>query len=167
MSDIREFLDYNPITGVFTWKARVGLPQGGGRNRIGLSAGAPMGTTHRYTQIVIVQRRYYAHRLAWYFMTGEWPSHSIDHINGDGLDNRWSNLRLADKSQNAANSKLNKRNTSGFKGVTLIKSTGKWKAQIRARGEHRNLGHFDTPEAAHAAYVAAATQSFGSYAKIS
>jgi hypothetical protein len=88
-----------------------------------------------------------------------------DHINGDGLDNRRVNLRIATTSQNQANTGAPATNTSGFKGVSWRERDKKWRAQIRSNGVYWWLGLFDTPEAAHAAYVAASEVLHGEFAR--
>lgn len=80
------------------------------------------------------------------------PPCDVDHVNNNGLDNRKLNLRLATRSQNAFNTKIKSSNTSGYKGVSFCKLTGKWVARIRLDGTYKNLGRFDTPEKAHEAY---------------
>ena len=90
----------------------------------------------------------------------------VDHINGDGLDNRRANLRLATSAGNAHNRRINKNNLSGFKGVRWNKAAQKWQAQIALGGKDHYLGLFDAPEAAHAAYVEAATRLHGDFAKM-
>ena len=89
----------------------------------------------------------------------------VDHINGDGLDNRRSNLRAATHAQNSRNSRTPKNNTSGFKGVILDKPTGKWRAQIRLDGAQKHLGYFVTPEDAHTAYCKASAELHGEYGR--
>ena len=69
-------------------------------------------------------------------MTGGLPKRGLDHANGDGLDNRWCNLRLATYGQNSANAGKRSNNTSGRKGVTWSKRAGKWEAQIQVAGRH-------------------------------
>jgi hypothetical protein len=96
-------------------------------------------------------------------VTGEWPTGLIDHQNGDGTDNRWANLRLATSSLNAANSRRRSDNTSGFKGVSRCRGA-RWRASIQLNGKFKHLGHFDTPEEAHAVYCAAAANYFGEFA---
>jgi hypothetical protein len=90
----------------------------------------------------------------------------VDHINGDGLDNRRSNLRLATREGNQRNRAARRDNTSGLKGVSLHVSTGKWQARIRTGGEQVYLGVFTTPEAAHEAYAEAAIRLHGKFARI-
>lgn len=88
----------------------------------------------------------------------------VDHINGNGLDNRRGNLRLATGSQNQANRPTTKNNTSGYKGVSWHKKSKKWSARIRVHGKRISLGHYHTPEEAHKVYCAAADKYFGEFA---
>ena len=78
-------------------------------------------------------------------------SEDVDHINGDGLDNRRSNLRLATRSQNKCNTGLRSDNTSGYKGVCFDKNRGKWIAYAYLHGKGYRFGQFDTPELAYEA----------------
>lgn len=91
----------------------------------------------------------------------------VDHINGDGLDNRRCNLRLAKHAENMRNRRMPASNTSGFKGVSWHTRSRKWKAQICIGGRPTSLGLFTTPEAAHAAYVEAAVAFYGEFARAS
>lgn len=93
--------------------------------------------------------------------TGEY----CDHINGNGLDNRRANLRLATSSQNGANRRRASNNSSGYKGVSWNRVTGKWQAMIRVNKRQINLGSYATPEAAHQAYCEAAQKHFGEFAR--
>jgi hypothetical protein len=104
--------------------------------------------------------RIYLHRL----LMG-CPADEVDHANGDSLDNRRVNLRLATHAENNRNKGLQKNNTSGYKGVSLRSDTGRWAAYIMAGGKRRSLGCFDTPEAARDAYVAAAIELHKEFAK--
>lgn len=88
-----------------------------------------------------------------------------DHVNGDGLDNRRSNLRRATHGQNMANKVRYRNNTSGFKGVSR-RQNGRWFAQIQCQGNHRHLGYFATAEEAARAYDAAAVEAFGEFARL-
>lgn len=147
----RQILDYDAETGEF-------------RNR---RTGKQIGWVDRYGYRVISVAgcKRFAHRLAWLYVLGEWPSGEIDHINGDPLDNRLANLRLATRSQNLANTKLLPSNTSGFKGVSFSKKLHRWRASICINQQRKHLGFFNSPEAAHAAYVSAAEQCFGVFAR--
>ncbi len=88
----------------------------------------------------------------------------VDHINGDGLDNRRANLRLATNAQNQCNRGMAKHNTSGFKGVTAYGKTGRWLARIWVAGKMVSLGVFDKPEDAGLAYRIAAERLHGEFA---
>ena len=91
----------------------------------------------------------------------------VDHINGNTLDNRRSNLRLATQAQNQCNRGPQKNNTSGFKGVTFNKRCGAFAAKITVAGKRKFLGYFDTPQAAHTAYCIAAAAHHGAFARTS
>lgn len=94
------------------------------------------------------------------------PRIQVDHINGNGLDNRRINLRLATASENQWNRRRRAVNASGFKGVTLERRWGRWRARIRVHKRERSLGHYDTPEAAARAYDEAARRLHGEYAAL-
>jgi hypothetical protein len=87
----------------------------------------------------------------------------VDHINGDGLDNRRSNLRMASIGQNASSKKRRRDNTSGFKGVS--RNGSRWRAVVNTGGKRTHLGYFDSPEDAYAAYCAAAKELHGEFAR--
>lgn len=90
-----------------------------------------------------------------------------EHINGDTLDNRRDNLRIATRSQNARNRGKQSNNKSGYKGVHFHKASGKWIAEIGLNGKHIYLGLYSTPQLAHEAYCKAAEQLHGEYARTS
>lgn len=96
------------------------------------------------------------------FLTG-WSY--VDHVNGNGLDNRRSNLRAADSITNAQNVGRRAHNTSGFKGVTWHRRAGKWMAQIVVSGHRIHLGYFADPTEAAKAYDAAAIEHFAAFAR--
>jgi hypothetical protein len=150
-SRVRELLSYDPLTGVFVWKR-------------GRAKGQEAGWRHGkgYRTIRVDRRSYLAHRLAWLFVTGEWPT-QIDHINGDRADNRIENLREATPTQNMCNRKEGW-GVSGFKGVVRNKTGHKWVAQIRFQNTLHRLGTFASREAAHEAYKAAAAKMHGEFA---
>jgi hypothetical protein len=151
---LKTLVEYDPETGFFTWLVRAGPVH------VGDVAGNPC---HGYWQICIDRRRYYAHRLAWLYMTGEWPKKQIDHINLDKADNRWRNLRLATPSQNICNQGHRITSRLGLKGV--YPNGKRFAAQITIDGICHHLGTFDTPELAHSAYVDAADVLHGTFAR--
>lgn len=163
-------LDYDPDTGVFTWRPR---PREYFATRRAYStwnaryAGAVSKSPDAtgYLLISINKRRYKAHRLVWLYMTGRWPTSLIDHIDGDRANNRFSNLREATPSQNAANSRARSDNHTGIRGVTWHEMRGKWRARIRAFGKEKHLGLFDNIDDAAAAYERAALELRGEFAR--
>ena len=157
---VRRLLDYDPATGIFTWK-----PRGEKRDWDTRWSGKQTGTKCLgYLVISIYDRPYRAHRLAWLYVHGTWPNGGLDHINRDKADNRIANLRIATDSQNGANARRPRNNKSGFKGVYWFKPMRKWRAQIGINGKMQYLGDFDTPKAAHEAYMQAAAAMFGEFA---
>lgn len=157
---LKQLLDYDQLTGNFSWR------EGRGGKNAGDAAGCKKRT---YTVVSVDDKVYRAHHLAWLYMTGEWPSPFVDHKDLNKHNNAWENLRLATKSQNMANVGLIKSNRSGFKGVSRYRAGeayGKpWQACIGKDGKSIHLGHFETAELAHAAYCEAATKIFGEFAR--
>ncbi len=143
---LREVLDYDPETGVFTHRHTHH------RVRAGQAAGTPH--SKGYRQVNVGGGVYLAHRLAWLYTYGAWPTHDLDHRNEIKDDNRISNLREATDGLNKQNrSRPQRNNTSGFLGVA--KSRGRWLASIGVGGHLRFLGRYDTPEEAAEVYLAA------------
>jgi hypothetical protein len=138
---LRSVLDYDPETGVFEWRKR----RQGIHHKRGLRAGSAPNACG-YIQISVNRKIYLAHRLAWLWMTGNWPADQIDHINGERSDNRWTNLREATSSQQNSNTRISRNNTSGYKGVTWCH--GKYVAQIVHNGKTYYLGRFTCPKQA-------------------
>lgn len=116
-----------------------------------------------YLKVKVADKIIAIHRLIWLLETGEWPQGIIDHIDGNPLNNTWSNLRLANKSQNSMNAKTPCTNKTGFKGVRACGE--KFNAQIKFNGKKYSLGNFETAEQAHAAYRGAAKVLFGEFAR--
>lgn len=160
---LREILDYNSDMGFFIWKK--GKPKSRGRytKKVGRVAGWDC---NGYKCITINNRDYYLHRLAWFYMTGKWPLHDIDHIDLNKKNNRWNNLREATHIQNCRNRFINKNNTSGFKGVSWSKRHEKWEANIHINYKKKFLGYYKTAELAHAAYCEAAEKYFEDFRRV-
>jgi hypothetical protein len=110
-----------------------------------------------------IKKTHLVHRLVMMAFLGLQPDELVDHINGDSLDNRLSNLRKCTLAQNGYNSKKPKNNKSGYKGVCFQQN--KWRASIHVNGKQKFLGYYDTPEEAHAAYCAAAREYYGEFAR--
>ena len=150
---LRGVLDYDPKTGVFCWR------QNRYRKRIGTVAGYRCSSGH--LQIRIDGRAYLAHRLAWLHVYGRWPAEQLDHRDTVRTHNWLDNLREATHAQNQQNSRPKRKGV--LKGVWL--KDGKWATAIRVDGFRIHLGYFDTAEAAHVAYVAAASKHHGEFAR--
>ncbi|MBP8284818.1 MAG: HNH endonuclease [Chromatiaceae bacterium] len=143
---VRELLDYDPETGVFTWRVAKGRK----------SKGMPAGCIdhYGYVQIGIDGTHYKGHRIAWLIINGSWPSEHIDHLNGIRDDNRIANLRKASRSINMQNQRVPvKGNTSGFLGVCWDNEKRSFLTQIRVKGKNKFLGRFADPSEAHAVYL--------------
>ena len=131
---LRSILDYNPETGVFTWKA--------GRRWVkkGTIAGSP--NTSGYMRIVVDGREYKAHRLAWFFYYGEWPKGHLDHKDRNPANNAISNLRECTPRENLQNS-TKCWGSSKYQGVSWDKKANKWTARISVNNKRVHLGYFD------------------------
>lgn len=141
---VREYLHYAEQTGIFTLKKRWSTK---GVSPVGTVLGYKDGKGHIHFSFF--GKKYKAHRLAWLYMHGVWPTDQVDHINGVKDDNRISNLREVNNSQNQWNRhKIN--SSSGYKGVFFNKKNRSWYAQFNKI----YLGTFHTPEAAARAYDA-------------
>ncbi|HTV32739.1 MAG TPA: HNH endonuclease, partial [Methylocella sp.] len=139
---LKAVLDYEPETGLFRWKRSKT------NTKCGQIAGSKSGCGYIYIEIDGIA--YLAHRLAWLYMTGEWPS-ELDHIDLDKTNNTISNLRVADRSQNCCNKKIRADNKSGVPGVNYHTRLKKWVARIAVRGKRYSLGCFESLEEAAAA----------------
>jgi hypothetical protein len=156
LEDLKATFHYDPDTGKFTRLTSVG----------GAHIGDEPGYIHEHGYRIISVRgvKYRAHRLAWFYMTGEWPKEDVDHRNTIPDDNRWENLREATDHQNLQNVGMPKHNTSGLKGANWHKEKQKWRATIQSNGKWRFLGYFKTAEEAHSAYCKAAQELNGEFA---
>lgn len=122
-------------------------------------------TYQGYKAGTLMYRAVRAHRVAWALHHGSWPDGEIDHINGDKADNRAINLRLVNRQQNAKNRPRCSNNSSGYKGVSMHSQTQRWTARIMSDKKSYSLGFFDTPEAAHRAYVEASRRLHGEFGR--
>lgn len=136
---LQELLNYDPETGIFTWKIDRG------KCKAGTIAGSSW--KGKYSRIRLDDQLYWSHSLVFLYMIGEVPE-MVDHINRDGNDNRWCNLRECDKYQNAQNKPKQVSNSSGYIGVYRCSTTKRWVSQIRSRDKVIFLGRYNTPEEA-------------------
>ena len=132
---LRHLLDYNPDTGVLTWRAK---PSQG--IKIGRQAGTP--TSEGYLALQINKKKMYAHRAIWLHVHGVWPAEEIDHINRNRADNRLVNLRAATRLENSHNTGKHVTNTSGHKGVTFHRRNKQWQVQLSANNKTFYVGQF-------------------------
>ena len=155
---------YDPNTGVFRWQSRPDKPAEINTRWAGKIC-SPNATRSGYRIIKIDRGQYYAHRLAWLYVYGEWPRppHEIDHIDQDKSNNAITNLRMATREQNKWNVREVANNTSGHRGVTFFKNTGEWQARISVGKKSRHLGFFRTREEACAARKTAELIYYGQY----
>ena len=130
--ELKSLLNYNPETGMFVWAAKRQKIQ------IGSIAGTP---SKGYISIGINYKAYSAHKLAWLYVYGVWPT-EIDHINHVKTDNRIKNLRETTRSQNQKNQPLRKKSKSGVSGVIWGRARGKWIAQVNVNGVTVGLGSY-------------------------
>lgn len=149
-SELKSKLYYNPETGIFT--------------RITTKKSNNKPSSNGYIYLSVNNKQYSAHRLAWLYVYGEFPTNCIDHINRIKHDNKIENLREASYSQNSYNKEC--KSKSGYKGVTWWERDKKWKAQIEIDGKNKHIGYFETPELAHKAYCTYQSQVAGEFARV-
>ena len=143
--ELIELVSYDPDTGLFVRlktqcnSAKKGAEPGYIKNGKG---------GLKYRGIQYKGKQYHAHRLAYLYMTKTWPDEDIDHIDGDGTNNKWSNIRAVTKSENQKNRRLNINSKSGVAGVSFYTPNGKWRAAVSINGKSKHLGYFDTIEEA-------------------
>ncbi len=155
---LRQALHYDPLTGDFTRLEAASNAKPGDRAGYVNDLG--------YVVVAVNGVQYHAHRLAWLYMTGDWPAAQIDHRDLDKGNNRWANLRLATPAQNGQNCRRRRHNTSSFKGVGWSKRHKKWRARVVVNGREISLGYFAEIEQAKAAYERAALEHFGEFARV-
>jgi hypothetical protein len=144
VQDLQDALQYDPISGLFYWHEQSKPFRKWGHKPAGSAS------SNGYLYIAYKKKKYLAHRLAFFFMTGSFPDRGIDvdHINGNRSDNRFSNLRLCNRADNLANSNLSK----GGLPRGVQKNGNNYMAKIRRNNQTLYLGTFKTPEQANDAY---------------
>jgi hypothetical protein len=148
VNDVAALIRYEPASGRFFWRCR----------RAAVREGQETGLCDNgkgYRVIGLFGKLHTAHKIAWALSYGVWPDRDIDHINGDRADNKLSNLRLADRSQNMENAARPRHNVSGYRGVHWSKRAKKWRAVIWKNRAPHHLGFFDDKLDAAAAYATA------------
>ena len=166
---LAECFDYDPATGVLTWRARPRehfRTEGGYKSWTARFRGKAAGSVVDGRRIIaLVDHNWHSQRVIWKLVTGEDPAALIDHRNGDGTDDRWENLRAATKQQNQHNGPMKSRNTTGFKGVSLTNHGERlpFRATVVINRKQIYLGTFATAEEAHAAYCEAAQRLHGEF----
>jgi hypothetical protein len=148
---VSKLVDYNPITGILTWKVRdlsssKSLNSWSAWNSKFAGKEAICCVSEGYKVGAITKVKVKAHRVAWCIHHGYWPKGQIDHINGNGLDNRIENLRDVNNSENQRNSRIRSVNTSGHMGVHYEKRSGKWMAYIGNEGELLTIGYYSNKD---------------------
>lgn len=153
---LKNRLNYDPVTGLFTYIIAIA------QMRPGDIAGSI--NTNGHVQIMIDEKPYMAHHLAWLYMTGEWPiGFIIDHIDRNYSNNSWNNFRKCNSNQNQGNRKFAVNNTSGYRGVSYDKKKNKYYSQISINNKKKWIGYFKTAEEAYDAYLAYALNHFGEF----
>lgn len=154
--ELKKILVYYPQNGLFKWR---------NTNRRMISGCVSGSINNRgYINIKINGCSYKAHRLAFFYVNGEWPKKEVDHINHVKNDNRWCNLRECNRFQNKANVKKHINNKSGYKGVYWKTEASKWVANISANGKKKHLGYFNNKDDAAREYNNAAKDVHGEFA---
>lgn len=157
---LKALLHYDPETGLFTWLVSKGTVKSG---KIAGTVGVS-GSGREYINIRLDRKQYQGHRLAWFYMTGSWPGHVVDHEDGDGLNNKWLNLREATHNQNHYNQFLNRNNKSGVKGVNWHKGCQRWRASITYEGRKIHIGLFTSLDEAQVAIEKVRKELHGEFA---
>jgi len=149
---VNELLRYDTETGKLYWKVRPAQ-----HVHIGDEAGGLLPqTTNTYRRVRIDGWKYYTHRIVWLLNYKVWPDGDIDHIDGNGLNNRIENLRDVPSQENQKNMRMYRTNKSGVTGVYWNKATGKWQVMIGVNGKQKHLGYFTDFDEAASAYRKAA-----------
>lgn len=135
---LKQKLHYDPETGIFTALHSHGTRVKG--EQVGCLS------PHGYLVAHFNGKNHLCHRLAFLYMTGDWPELDVDHKDTNTTNNKWDNLRVVTKSVNSRNRSVQKNNTSGVVGVSWHKARRKWQANIRVNGKQVSLGFFEYKE---------------------
>ena len=145
--ELINYLNYDPLTGIFTWK--IDIFSGNGKKQVCNGDIAGSVDKYGYLNIQINKKLYKSHRLAWLFINKEISKDlKIDHINHNKTDNKIDNLRLITQSENCKNRYLSTKNTSGCVGVSFCNLYKKWKVRISVDGNRKSLGYYAEKEEA-------------------
>jgi hypothetical protein len=160
-SRLRALLDYNPNTGISYWKIPVG--SGISERAAGQPAGGPRTKQIKndYILLCVDGKRYYAHRLAWFYVYKTWPVDQIDHKDNNKQNNAICNLREATDVENSGNLKARKNSKTGIKGI-YPRNKGKYRYTVQVKGKH--CGHFVSLLDAVLAHRDASIAAFGEFA---
>ena len=153
--------DYCPETGALTWRVstnsfKKGVEAGTSAHNEGYSS---------YRNVIIFGNLYKAHRIIWLMQTGDWPKKYIDHIDGNGLNNKLDNLREATPSQNMINQKVRSDSASKVKGVSYDAKRNLWYAYIDVGGKRNHLGRHETLDEAAMVRLQAQRKFHGEFAR--
>ncbi len=156
---LKKEFDYDANTGMLLRKKN--------NTKAGHARSKPTGkSTKCYIEVRVGSKKYFAHRIIWYIVTGADPKEDvIDHIDGDGLNNLFANLRRCSQGENARNRSLNKNSTTGLKGACLDKRNMQFQSYICINKKQIHLGYFPTAELAHMAYCKAAAELHEEFAR--
>lgn len=160
LNRLKELLHYNPETGVWTWLNPSLV------NKKPINAEAGTISVHGYRIITIAGTKYRASRLAWFYMTGEWPTDEMDHIDRNGVNDRWTNLRIVSRSENALNRDVQSNNASGARGVHWDETRSKWFVQVKKDNINHFIGRFDDFDEAIEARDRASAELHGEFAEL-
>lgn len=156
LEEVKDTFQYPPETGELFWNPDRNKKWFKTANAyqayLNHRAGKPVKTSinaHGYLVVGLKNKTLLVHRIAFVLMLGRFPKETLDHIDGNPLNNCWVNLREVPQCINARNQRKNSRNSSGFPGVYWVARDKKWASQVCINRTQKLLGSFDSPEEAH------------------
>lgn len=157
--DLKELLDYDPLTGIFKRK----------KSKFSNLIGKPAGTLNSIGYMVLVLggrkgHSYLLHRLAWFYVTGEWPKNQIDHVNRIRSDNRFENLRECSGSENSWNKGAQSNSKTGVRGISWVKARKKWVVKLNKGREVVYVDFFEDFKQAKEAWEIKSKEIYGEFA---